>query len=197
MQHWIYALSVFLFTACDNAPTPPQLQPATASDASDSRADARRNAASKDTCLNQGVAPKTLSLNEDKESESDGESESTSSSDCSSTEMPSSLLKPPKMEECHKENKVYDRQVNQHLPLASQTCTSITLDMSWCNTEGIVEKFGASGTAARQRLNELKGTGWSEDQCGMDQSLPVVFLIKGDPSGDIPKLEIFRLSPAR
>ncbi len=79
-------------------------------------------------------------------------------------------------QECEGKNELVDRDNDQ--------CFSGSqLDMSWCNPDGIKDKFQASanaGAAVETELQSRKSAGYVISQCGMENNKPIVTLYQRD-----------------
>jgi hypothetical protein len=112
----------------------------------------------------------------------------------SATNNNESLLRPQKMLDCNGQGLVFDRKANISKPLAEQTCTSFKLG-NWCTEDGIISQFGASGSAVKTRMTDLKSQGYQIDQCGEDGSARFVYMVKEEQKDGNPQLNITILRP--
>jgi hypothetical protein len=105
-----------------------------------------------------------------------------------------SFKSPPKMLECNKDGKYYDRLKEQGKPESEQKCSSYALATDWCNLDGIAEKFGSRGNDAKNAITEAQAEGFEIDQCYLEGSKPVVkfFMAKETSDGASIKVKTLR-----
>jgi hypothetical protein len=113
---------------------------------------------------------------------------------CTLNGFPEILLRPTKWKECQSLGQFFDRDANKGLPDASHVCSATQRLGSWCSVDGIIEKFGTSGSSIRAKIESKSAEGFYLDQC-VDGAQPFIMMVRPVLEGTKARLEIVRLAP--
>jgi hypothetical protein len=101
----------------------------------------------------------------------------------------SDLLNPPKKKECNDAGQVFSRKDGGSCLVGSK------LEPEWCNAAQIEAKFeqlARAGAAVKAKIAQYTGEGFTIEECGIENSKPVVTFVKLDKAAEQISYQIIR-----